>query len=235
MTSSTGTPTNRDLLMPYAVPYLAYIGLAVLVGQEWISRELSYILKIIIVPLLLFWAWKWYVPVKGPRSTIGSIIWGAVFGILGLAAWLILMAPFIDVAGESWTGSAFILRLLAASLIVPVFEEYLMRGYIFRVAFQWDEIRKQKIKGSAIHEALDNRRIDDVAPGAWSVAAVIISTVAFTVGHLTVEWPAAVVYSILMSILWIVRKDLLSCMVAHGVTNFSLALYVYFTGHWGFW
>jgi hypothetical protein len=24
-------------------------------------------------------------------------------------------------------------------------------------------------------------------------------------------------------------------MVAHGTTNFTLALYVYGTGHWGFW
>ncbi len=233
ITSPSGSATNRDLLIPYAVPYLAYVGIAA-IGGDRISSELNYSLKIIIVPLLLFWAWKWYVPVKGPKSVTGSVIWGAVFGVLGLAAWLLLMAPFIDPAGEQWSGTAFILRLLAASLIVPVFEEYLMRGYIFRVALQWDELRKQKIR-SAIHDALDNRCIDDVAPGAWSVMAVVVSTVAFTVGHLTVEWPAAIVYSVLMSLLWIVRKDLLSCMVAHGVTNFTLALYVYYTGNWGFW
>ena len=82
---------------------------------------------------------------------------------------------------------------------------------------------------------LDNNSIDTVAPGAWSVMAITISTIAFTAGHLMIEWPAAVAYSLLMSLLWIIRKDLLSCMVAHGVTNFFLALYVYSTGHWGFW
>ena len=226
--------SNRALLLPYGLPYLAYVGIAAL-GADRISHEVSYILKIIIVPLLLFWAWKWYVPVKGPRTAAGSILYGFIFGLLGLAAWLILMFPFIDLFGESWTGSAFILRLLSASHIVPIFEEYFIRGYIFRAAFQWDENRKSKDGGSALHEMLDNNSIDTVAPGAWSVMAITISTIAFTAGHLMIEWPAAVAYSLLMSLLWIIRKDLLSCMVAHGVTNFFLALYVYSTGHWGFW
>jgi len=80
-----------------------------------------------------------------------------------------------------------------------------------------------------------NNSIDDVKPGAWSVLAIAVSTIAFTAGHLMIEWPAAIAYSILISILWIVRKDLLSCMVAHGTTNLGLALYVKYTGHWGFW
>lgn len=234
MTLHPDNPSNRSLLLPYAVPYLAYVGIATL-SQDRISSEISYILRIIIVPLLLYWAWKWYVPVTGPRKIVGSILYGIVFGLIGLAVWLVLMAPFVDVSGEPWSFSAFVLRLLAASLIVPVFEEYFMRGYILRAAYQWYEIRKQKKDGSALHEMLDEASIDDVTPGAWNAAAVMISTIAFTAGHLMIEWPAAIGYSLLMSFLWIVRKDLLSCMVAHGVTNLALALYVYFTGHWGFW
>lgn len=65
--------------------------------------------------------------------------------------------------------------------------------------------------------------------------AICISTLAFAAGHLPVEWPAAVAYSILISVLWITRKDLLSCMVAHGTTNLTLGLYVHFSGQWGFW
>ncbi len=226
---------NRDLLLPYGVPYLAYVGIAAL-GGDRISHELSYILKIIIVPLLLIWAWKWYVPIKGPKNPIVSILYGIVFGLIGLVVWCILMAPFIELtAGEPWSKTAFLLRLLSASLIVPVFEEIFMRGYFFRVAYQWDINRKNMGAKEALYETMDNNKIDDVQPGAWSAMAICISTIAFTIGHLTIEWPAAIAYGILMSVLWIIRKDLLSCMVAHGVTNFSLALYVYYTGHWGFW
>ncbi len=232
--NSSASVTNRDLLLPYGVPYFAYVGIAAL-SQDRLPVEVNYILKLIIVPLLLFWAWKWYVPIFGPKKISGSIIYGIVFGFLGLVLWLLFMTPFVDIEGESWSGAGFVLRLLSASLIVPVFEEFFIRGYILRVALQWDENRKNKTVEAPLSKALDKDTIDDVSPGAWSYMAIAISTIAFTAGHLMIEWPAAIIYSLLMSVLWIVRKDLLSCMVAHGVTNLGLALYVYYTGYWGFW
>lgn len=221
-------------MLPYGIPYFAYVGIAAL-GQDRIPVEVSYILKIIIVPLLLYWAWKWYVPVTGPKKISGSIGYGIVFGMIGLATWCLLMAPFIEMTGEPWANSGFVLRLLSASFIVPVFEELFIRGYIFRTALQWDDNRRKKPGDSPLSETLDNNSINDVKPGAWSLAAIGISTIAFAAGHLPVEWLAAVVYSILISVLWIIRKDLLSCMVAHGTTNLALAIYVYVTGQWGFW
>ncbi len=225
---------NRDLLLPYGIPYLAYVGIASL-SQDRIPVEISYALKIIIVPLLLYWAWKWYAPVLGPEKPLGSIIYGIVFGIAGLVVWCVLMSPFIEIKGEPWGNLEFFLRMFAAALIVPVFEEYFIRGYIFRAALQWDQNRHNSSISLALSETLDNNSIDDVKPGAWSVMAVVISSVAFTAGHLPVEWPAAMAYSVLISVLWIIRKDLLSCMVAHGVTNLALAVYVYYSGNWGFW
>lgn len=237
MNAEPGTPKkllNRDLLLPYALPYFIYVGIASL-GQDRIPAEIAYILKIIIVPLALWWGWKWYVPILGPRNSLGSILTGIAFGIAGLVIWCLLMAPFIDIKGEAWTDTSFFLRAFAAVAIVPVFEEYFIRGYIFRLALQWDHHRYRCSAISALSEAMDKESIDDVKPGSWSVMAVAISTIAFTAGHLLVEWPAAIAYSILISVLWIIRKDLLSCMVAHGVTNLFLAVYVYMTGNWGFW
>lgn len=225
---------NRDLLLPYGLPYFAYVGIAAL-SRDRLPVEISYLLKLTIVPLLLYWAWKWYVPVTGPRKIWGSVGYGLGFGILGLILWCLLMAPFIEVTGDPWAFPAFLLRLVSAALIVPVFEEFFIRGYIFRVALQWDHNRQKKAFDSSLNETLDHNSINDVRPGAWSIAAIGISTIAFTAGHLMVEWPAAIAYSILISILWIIRKDLLSCMVAHGTTNLALAVYVYSTGHWGFW
>jgi len=225
---------NRDLVLPYGVPYFAYVGIASL-GADRIPDELGYVLKIVIVPLLLVWAWKWYVPVTGPKKNMGSVFYGVLFGILGLLVWGLLLAPFIEHSGEPWSGTGFILRLLSASLIVSVFEEMFIRGYILRAALQWDMNRKNMSARAALAKMLDEDTVGDVAPGAWSIMAVGISTLAFMVGHTTPEWPAAIAYSLLMSMLWIIRKDLLSCFVAHGVTNFTLALYVYYSGNWGFW
>lgn len=225
---------NRDLLLPYAVPYFAYVGIASL-GQDRLPVEINYILKIIIVSCLLYWAWKWYAPVTGPKKPIGSILYGIVFGIAGLVIWCLCMAPFIDYSSDPWTRTEFLLKLFTASLIVPVFEELFIRGYILRFAFQWNVNRQNNKLDSPLNETLDHNSINDVKPGAWSLMAIGISTIAFTAGHMPVQWLAAVAYSILISILWIIRKDLLSCMVAHGITNFTLALYVYFTGQWGLW
>lgn len=225
---------NQDLILPYGLPYFAYVGIALL-SQGRICVEIHYILKIIIVPFLLYWAWKWYPPITGPKKIGGSIFYGIIFGIVGLALWCLFMAPFIEKTDEPWTHSGFLLRLFSATLIVPVFEELFIRGYIFRMALQWDSNRKNNLIALPLNETLNNNNINDVKPGAWSIMAIGISTLVFTAGHLWVEWPAAVVYSILISLLWIIRKDLLSCMVAHGTTNLALGLYVYSTGNWGFW
>ena len=132
-----------------------------------------------------------------------------------------------------------VFRLVSASLVVPVFEEIAMRGYIFRFALQWDMIRKNKTQrkpgqGSFL-TALDHAAISEVKPGAWTFPAILISTLIFALGHTVPEWPASIAYGILMSLVWITRKDLLSCIIAHGTTNLALALYVYYSGRWELW
>jgi hypothetical protein len=62
-----------------------------------------------------------------------------------------------------------------------------------------------------------------------------ISTAAFALGHQVYEWPAAIAYGLLMSVLYIIRKDLAACVAAHAATNFSLALFVCLTGQWQYW
>ena len=57
----------------------------------------------------------------------------------------------------------------------------------------------------------------------------------FAAGHASHEWVAAIAYGLLMALLWIVRRDLLTCVVAHAVTNLTLALYVRETGSWQLW
>ncbi len=146
-----------------------------------------------------------------------------------------LLIPFIEAeAGEPYSTTAFVLRLLAAGLLVPFLEEILMRGFVFRLAHQWWQERK-KGEDEALAIALDEKNVADVMPGEYSWAAVIVSTLAFASGHLPYEWPAAVCFGLLMSGLWIIRKDLLSCIVAHGAANVFLALYVLQTGKWYLW
>jgi uncharacterized protein len=227
-------PTNRQLLLPYSAPYLAYVGIAS-ISSEILPMEANYALRIITVTLLLVWAWRWYCPLRGPHSALGSILVGSGAGLLGLLLWLAFLFPFVTSGNEQpWSTSSFLLRLLSAGLLVPLFEELIMRGFLLRLALQWDHARKSKEK-EPFFIALDEQSVNDVPPGKWSWAAILLSTLAFVSGHAMHEWLAAAAFGLLMAWLWVSRKDLLSCITAHAVTNVALALFVYSTGSWQYW
>ncbi|MFO7885433.1 MAG: CPBP family glutamic-type intramembrane protease [Desulfobacteraceae bacterium] len=234
MPGLTDSLSNRDLILPYFLPYFAYVGIAS-VPDNIISIEINYFLRIFIVAGLIVWARQWFFPLSFSGTRIKSIVWGVAAGLAGFVIWSLLLFPFLDSPqGEPWSIQGFLLRIFAAGLLVPVFEELAIRGYVLRLALQWDRARKNKEK-DALLKALDEASVFDVKRGDWTWPAVLISSLAFTLGHTVVEWAAAFCYSLLISWVWVKRGDLLSCMVAHGTTNIVLALFVFMTGMWGFW
>lgn len=225
---------NKKLLLPYLAPYAAYVLLASLLEGR-VSPETGSLLRILVVLPLLLWAWRAYCPFRGPKSASVSVLVGVAAGVCGVLLWIALMAPFVGQRqAQPWSQLFFLLKLPAAGLLVPVFEELLMRGFVFRFALQWDRARKSGAR-DALQAAFDERSVNDVAPGDWSWAAVLLSTAAFTLGHDPSQWLAAAGFGLLMAGLWIVRKDLLTCVVAHAVTNVALACWIFSTGSWNYW
>jgi len=90
--------TNRQLLLPYAAPYLAYVGIASL-PVTLVPAQVSYLVRLILVPLLLVWGWRWYCPLTGPCSRRDSILAGTAAGLVGLLLWLALLTPFVHPDG----------------------------------------------------------------------------------------------------------------------------------------
>ena len=226
--------TNRQLILPYAAPYLAYVAIASLFDSV-LSTEANYALRLVVVTLLLAWSRRWYCPLKGPGSPRISIIFGLLAGLIGAVLWIVLLTPFVaDREITPWTEGAFLLRLGAAGLLVPVFEELMMRGFVFRLALQCDIARKEG-EPAPLQCALDERSVNEVVPGQWSWLAIAISTAVFVSGHQIEEWPASIAFGLLMSWLWVYRRDLLSCIVAHATANVALAFYILGTGHWHLW
>ena len=98
-------------MIPYFAPYVAYVGIAS-VFQNLIPIEINYVLRLIAVFALIVWAWRWYVPVTGPKSPAGSFVFGVGFGLLGLVLWCVLYAPFTEPVTTAWSTSGFYLRLI---------------------------------------------------------------------------------------------------------------------------
>jgi len=224
--------TNFHLLLPYAAPYVIYVALGNLQGL--LSIEWIYTLRLIGVPALLIWAWRWYLPIGGPKNRWGSMAMGIWVGLVGTVIWIVLLSPFAGGKAPAWSRQAFYLRMAASTLVVPVFEEFMMRGYVYRLVFQW-RLERKKGTPDAFNKTLSELTICDIDTISWSAPAVLISTALFALGHQMAEWPAAVAYGFLMVGLLVVRRDLLSCIAAHATTNFCLAMYIYSTGYWQYW
>ena len=233
--NETSRLSNKELLLPYAAPYVTYVAAGSFLGP-YLEIEYVYAVRFLAVVLLLFWAWPRYASVTGGkgRGAVGiSAAVGLVAGVAGAVVWAFLRKPFASET-VSWSQSEFALKLLIAGLLVPVIEELLMRCYVFRLVLQWESLRKSGAD-DPFDKAFAEKSIHDVEPGAWSISAVVVSTVVFALGHSMPQWPAAIVYGLIMAGLWIVRKDLLSCIVAHSATNVGLAIYIYVYNDWGLW
>jgi membrane protease YdiL (CAAX protease family) len=228
-----GAPRNADLLLPYLAPYGAYVGIATLAAG--LGHVTDYSIRILVTGLLLVFLWKRYQSVVGPRPVLGSVLVGAGTGVVGVLVWIALVLPFQDAGtGVPFTAPAAALRIVAATLVVPFIEELLFRGYLLGLVNQWQRARRS---GAAdpLGVALDRSSVHEIGPGEWTWLAVVVSSIAFALGHAPAQWLAASAYGLLMAGLWIVRRDLVAPITAHATTNLVLYLYVYASGNWGLW
>jgi len=225
--------TPASLLVPYATPYVLYVALGAL-SRPPDHAEWVYGARLVAVGGALAFFWRSYLPLRGPRPAAGSAALGAAVGLAGAALWLALLRPFGQPDAAPWSDSAWAARALGATLLPPLFEELLFRGWALRTGVLWSQARAAGIR-PALGEALDRASLAAVPPGAWTAFALAASTALFAAGHQPREWLAACAYGALMCALWIARGDLVSCISAHAVTNAALAVYVRATGAWGVW
>jgi CAAX prenyl protease-like protein len=162
---------------------------------------------------------------------------GLIVGIVGIALWIgicqlewderiaallpswlqpaprVGFNPFsaIGSAPAQWAFVAF--RLIGLALLVPVVEELFWRGFLARwlIAPQW---QSQPL-------------------GRFSPFSFVGVTLLFMLAH--PEWLAAAVYCGLLNLLLAWTRDLWNCVVAHGVSNLLLGIYVLVTGSWQLW
>jgi len=223
----------RALLLPYALPYLVYAGLGSLFDGRTQPLAL-YGGRAVLVVAALAWGVRVWLPLRGPRGLSASVALGAAAGLVGTAIWIALATPFANANALPWDDSAWLAHSLVATALAPLVEEPLMRGYVLGLVLLYERARRAGAT-EPLAEALERGSLGAIAPGQWSVLALVASTGLFAAGHASAEWLAAAAYGLLMCGLWIARGDLVSCVCAHAVTNAALAVYVRATGSWALW
>jgi CAAX prenyl protease-like protein len=114
-------------------------------------------------------------------------------------------------AAGAWV--LFGLRLAGIALVVPITEELFWRGFLMRWLIKED--------------------FESVPLGTYQAFSFWTTTAFFASVHGS-EWPLGVIVGVIYGAWFVRTKSLGSIMLAHGTTNFLLALYCLVSGDWHF-
>lgn len=104
-------------------------------------------------------------------------------------------------------------RFIGLALVVPVIEEFFIRGFLMRFVMARDWWK--------------------VPFGQVTMTAVVVGTVFPMLSH-PAELLAAAVWFSMVTWLMVRTRNIWDCVAAHMVTNFLLGVYVVTTGEWYF-
>jgi CAAX prenyl protease-like protein len=220
-------------MIPYVVPFLVYLGLVQIPAAYPEHYAWLYSAAVVITGLITFWLLRGR-GLLGPHARVGP---GILVGLVGIALWIgicqlawdehiaavlpsllrpgprVGFNPFAEIADPIARWSFVVARFAGLVVLVPVAEELFWRGFLARwlVSPDWQ-----------------TQRLGRFTP--FSFGGV---TLLFTLAH--PEWLAAAVYCILLNLLLMWTRDLWNCVVAHGVSNLVLGIYVVATESWQLW
>lgn len=218
---------------PLVIPFVLYL-VATSIAANWPEfYPISYAATVLICSIVSWILLRGRGIVVPHRQVIDAI----GVGLIGIALWILLsefhlesrvaellpesLRPGARVAynpfeklDHAWQAWLFVgVRVIGLSIIVPIAEELFWRGFLARwlIATDWEKIPLGRFT-------------------PFSFSAV---TLLFTLAH--PEWFAAAVYCALLNLLLMWKRDLWRCIVAHGVSNLTLAIYVLAAKAWWLW
>ena len=226
MTSAAPTkPTASTLAWvgPFAV-----FGLWLLLGKAipltWPAKEI--LLDTIVLAAIIGFSWR-VLPRSAPHWLASAA--------LGLAVFVLWIAPDTLIPGwrDHWifqnsvTGEVkttippaeltplmLVLRTMRAALLIPVLEELFWRGWLPR----W----------------LQDTKFTRIPLGQYTPFVFWATAALFAAEH-GPFWEVGLICGVIYN-WWMKRtRSLGDLMVAHGVTNLALSVFVVVSGRWGFW
>lgn len=214
--------------IPYIVPMATFILIIALNG--WLPETAypwMYVSRAVLVAAMLVYFWKRYTPIRWNFWWLGVIV-----GVVGIFQWVGmqlflqqfeffkpptkgLFNPFeyFHAPASQWSWIA--VRVLSASLIVPIMEELFWRDFLWRQFL-----------------APNDFKLAQIGEFDWKVFFGIALVFAVVHGN---WWLTSIVWALMIHCLLVYTKSIGACIIAHGVTNLLLAVYVLKTQDWAFW
>jgi CAAX prenyl protease-like protein len=211
--------TDLKLYIPYVLPFAVFLILTSIGSQFENGPYIVYPIKTLVVAaLLFFYRKKYYDDIKFNFSLLAVLT-----GLIVFFAWVLPEGFYPKLGHSSFNPYKFnnlnlayfliFFRLFGASVVVPIFEELFWRSFLVRYIINPD--------------------FKKVSIGEFTWPSFIITVLLFGSEHN--EWLVGIVAGIIYNGLLYYKKDLFSCIIAHGVTNFVLGVYVIRTHSWYFW
>lgn len=226
---------DRRLLarvVPFAL-YMAFVGLEQGLGwlrdQGWLALSedqlyLLYPVKIVAVVAALVWYRREYDELRWRDLTrFAFLLLSLLVGLLVFVLWINLDITLGSLTPRGFDPNRFAdpwlrltltaSRLVGAVLVVPVMEELFWRSFLLRY--------------------IVNADFTKVPVGFFSWGSFAITVVLFGLEHhyLIAGMVAGAAYNLLLYR----SRSLAHCILAHGLTNLALGVYVLQTGAWHFW
>lgn len=210
-----------------ALPFLAYMAVMALtdLAALTVARDVRwlYAVKIALVAALLFVFRNSYPELRSAaRIQAGQLVLALVLGCAVFVAWINLDFGWL-VLGRSVqfnpasTGVLDIplvtVRIIGATLIVPLMEELFWRSFLMR----W----------------LDCRDFTQFDPRAVTRFSFALIAVLFGFEHDL--WFAGIVAALAYNFLYVYTRNLWLPILSHAVTNGLLGIWVVYGNHWEFW
>ena len=229
------TVTNADehaapghAWISYVVPMALFFAITMFESRAPAQYPYIYLLKVVLVTACL---WAFQTPLRDLRCDGGVLLPAVLVGAAVFVEWVWLgplthyphfaflgtraeYNPFVAIGNPSLRGVFLVARFYGLVLLVPLVEEIFWRSFLLRVLTDPDDFHRLR-----------------VGEFSW----VAFALVAFAFGTAHPEWLEAIVCAVAYGLLLRQTRSLFACVVAHGVTNLLLGIYVVTQHAWKFW
>ena len=212
--------------LPFVLPYAIYVLMTSLEPYFPSAYPILYGIKFVVVAAVIALLWKGLPLQKFPSARWVGV--AVISGIILTAMW-VGIDPLVRHAGPSHDRIGFnpysihnvadrtaflAVRIAGLALLVPVLEEALYRGFLLRVVVDQEDFRTVPI-------------------GVVTWLGLAVNIIMFTLSH--PEHVVAALFSAAMCGLIWKSKNLWVPIIAHGVTNLGLAMFILQTHKWWYW